>query len=101
MLLLSDHRDIDYGSDWFLEATTPGGNLAPLLQRHPELAPVIRFGLKLLAGDLREIPLDGVTRFDPESAAGDSTRLIDGTTSLSLGVDSTPETTQASLAVGD
>ncbi|WP_324666055.1 hypothetical protein [Haloarcula sediminis] len=97
----ASHRDIDYGSDWFLEATTPGGDLGPLLERHPELAPLIRLVLELLAGDLRELPLCGVSRFGPESTADGAAGLVDATASLSLGVDPTPETTQASLAVGD
>ncbi|WP_277543725.1 hypothetical protein [Haloarcula laminariae] len=79
---------------------SPGGDLGPLLERQPELAPLIRLVLELLAGDLREIPLIGVIRFGPESTA-DGAGLVDGTTALSLGVDPMPETAQASLAVGD
>lgn len=94
----ASHRNIDYGSDWFLKATTVGGDLSPLLERIPELRPLIRFVLELLAGDIREIPLNGVTRFATESTAGGSSGLIDATASLSLGLDPRPETTQNSLA---
>jgi hypothetical protein len=57
---------------------------------------LIQFVLELLAGNLRELPLDGVTRFALESAG-----LVDGTVSISLGLDPTPETTQSSLAIAD
>jgi len=97
----ASHRDIDYGSDWFLEATTVGGDLGPLLQRQPELAPLIRFVFELLADDLRDIPLDGVTSMTFESTDSGSSGLADAMASLSLGLDLTPETTQASLAIGD
>jgi len=97
----ASHRDIDYGGDWFLKATTVGGDLGPLLERHPELAPLIQLVLELLAGDLQELPLSGVTRFGPESTADGAAGLVDGTTSLSLGVDPTPETNQTSLAAAD
>ncbi|WP_277543190.1 hypothetical protein [Haloarcula laminariae] len=52
----ASHRNIDYGSDWFLEGTTPGGNLDPLLERQTELAPMVRLVLVLLADDLRGLP---------------------------------------------
>lgn len=97
----ASHRDIDYGSDWFLEATTPGGDLGPLLERQPKLAPLIRLVLELLADDLRELPLHGVIRCSPESIADGAAGLVDATALLSLGVDPAPETTQCSLAAAD
>jgi len=55
----------------------------------------------LLAGDLRDLSLKGVTRVLPESTAGGTTELVDATTPLSLGVDPTPETTQSSSMMPD
>jgi len=78
-----------------------GGDLGPLLERQPELAPLIRLVLELLADDLRELPLHGLIRCSPESTADGAAGLVDATASLSLGVDPTLETTQSSLAMAD
>ena len=86
----ASHRDIDYGSDWFLDGTTPSGDLTALLDRCPGLKPVVGFVLELLVVDLDSVPLDGV-----ENVASEGRE--DSSATITLGVDPAPETTQTSL----
>ncbi|WP_262181375.1 replication protein H [Haloarcula laminariae] len=92
----ASHRDIDYGSNWFIESTSLGGDLGPLLARHPELQPICRVVLDLVGVPYREVPIDGV--IEPSDDGSEQPGLVQSTRSLLLGKDPSPETTQTSLA---
>ncbi|QIO25591.1 winged helix-turn-helix domain-containing protein [Haloarcula sp. JP-L23] len=100
-LFRAPHRDIDYGSDRFLTATTPGGDLGPLLTVQPELLPICRLVVELLGWTIQEVPIAGLIDSQSPSNSTDSQPLAAGSPTLSFGCDPTPATTQCALSVVD
>jgi len=91
VLFAATHRDIDYGSDAFLEATRSGGDLRPLLLERPDLIPLLKLLVGLLDRTADELPVDGAVR---DGGLG----LVDCRSQVSMGADPNPSTSQTSLA---
>lgn len=89
-LFAATHRDIDYGSDRFLEATRSGGDLRPLILEQPELVPLLRLLVELVGLAAGELPVDGAVR---DGGPG----LSDGTAQITMGADPNPTTTQVPI----
>ncbi|WP_367175075.1 replication protein H [Haloarcula rubripromontorii] len=90
-LFEATHRDIDYGSDRFLQATRSGGDLRPLLLERPDLIPLLQLLVELLDLAAGELPVDGAVR---DGGPG----LADGRGRITMGADPNPAVTQTSLA---
>ncbi|MHC3382106.1 replication protein H [Haloarcula sp. H-GB5] len=90
-LFAATHRDIDYGSDRFLEATRSGGDLRPLLLERPDLIPLLKLLVELLDLAAGELPVDGAVR---DGGPG----LVDRRARITMGADPNPAVTQTSLA---
>jgi hypothetical protein len=90
-LFAASHRDIDYASDRFLEATRSGGDLQPLLLERPDLIPLLQLLVELLDLIAGELPVDGAVR---DGGPG----LVDRRAQITMGADPNPAVTQTSLA---
>lgn len=95
-LFAAHHRDIDYGSAWFLDATSQPGDLSVLARRRPDLLALVRLVVQLIGWCPTELPLEGAVRHGTDPC------LQDASTTVEFGQDPFPTTTQQSIsATGD
>jgi len=90
-LFAADHRDIDYGSDWFLEGTSVGGDLRPLIRQRPDLVALLELVVALLGWDARELPIRGAVRDGADAG------LVEDDVQVTMGLDPSPGTEQQSI----
>jgi hypothetical protein len=91
-LFAADHRDIDYGADWFLEATTPGGDLRELVRRRPDLVGLVELVINLIGWDPEQLPIRGVVRDGADAG------LVEDEVQVTMGADPSPDTEQQSIS---